>query len=281
MRVILNLSNYNNLTGSEIYVYELARELHKRGAFVSIIANQIGGEIAAKTPKGINLYHFFDHPEIEAELVISSQPNPTTYALSRFRNSKHYQVLHSLLPYEEPILDSKIKKYIAVRPDVAKHWSTKYPEIDKKIKVIWNGVDTRRFNEKNKEMRPNRVFTRLFIGTYDHLRARVVDDLILEAVKNGTYLWLVGDNYPPKNPVSENVTHYPATWKTEMYTRACDETAGIFIGRTTIEGFMCGKPGMVYNVDMKGTITDKMTIGVPENRHIFDIKYMTDRILEL
>lgn len=281
MRVILSLSTYTNLTGSEIYNYELARELARRGAFVSIIANNIGGEIAERTPKDIPLYHFFDHPFSEVDLVISSQPAPTAYMLTKFPDAVHFQVLHSVFSYEQPVIEDKISRYIAVRPEVGAHWIKEHPEINDRLKVIWNGVDTTRFNEKNREMRPNRVFTRLFIGTYDHLRANVVQELIQDAVERKTNLWLM----LPENPfqgiqLPENVIVYPPTWKTELYTRQCDETASIFVGRTTIEGFMMGKPGLVYSVDDKGTIVDRVTIGVPENRHIFDITYMVDRLLE-
>ena len=43
----------------------------------------------------------------------------------------------------------------------------------------------------------------------------------------------------------------------EKFVKECDETAGILLGRTTIEGWMCGKPSWIYKVDSGGFILSK------------------------
>src|SRR6185503_14670669 len=190
MKIILTLNNYKYLTGSELWVHTLASELVKRKDEVTILANQIGGEIVAKTPSEVAIFPFFDHPEIEPDLVINSQPQPTSYALKTFPNAYHMQVLHSLFVFEEPVLDVQIMKYIAVRPEIKKHWIDKYPEIDMKTALIWNGVNTTRFNMNG--VKPPKHFIRLFVGTTDQLRHYALLDLLEEATENPNMtLWLV------------------------------------------------------------------------------------------
>jgi len=280
MKIVLTLNNYKYLTGAELWTYELARELFKRNAEVTILANQIGGEIAAKTPSEVNIYPFFDHPEFEPDLVINSQPQPTSYALKAFPNAFHMQVLHSLLSYEEPLIDEKIGKYIAVRPEIKKFWNDRYKELNGKTAVVWNGVDTTRFNT-DYTPRKNKKYTTLFVGTFDHLRRDVIMDLVKDAAESeGHVLKLV----LPLNPFGENlpnnVEFLHSRWNIEDLVKECDETAGIFVGRTTIEGWLCGKPGLVYDVDEQGHILQKATYDIPKNIELFDSKYMAESVLK-
>ena len=53
---------------------------------------------------------------------------------------------------------------------------------------------------------------------------------------------------------NSHVKHYPSTWQVERYVSNCKETAGIQLGRTTIEGWVSGKSGWIYNVDSDGNI---------------------------
>lgn len=280
MKIVLTLSNYKYLTGSELYVFDLARELVKRNAEVTILSNAIGGEIATRTPSEVKIYPFFDHPDIEPDLVINSQPAPTSYALKAFPTAFHMQVLHSLLSYEEPLISDQIKKYIAVRPEIKKHWIEKYPELATKIAVVWNGVDINRFNTDYKPVINKKKVT-LFVGTLDHLRRDVITDLMKQAVDKNEILRLVMPVNPfGENPIPANVEVYSSKWNIEEMVKECDETAGIFVGRTTIEGWMCGKPGLVYDVDEAGHILMKATYGVPKDLTMFDSKFMADSILK-
>ena len=54
-----------------------------------------------------------------------------------------------------------------------------------------------------------------------------------------------------------HIKHFNATWNVEKYVKNCKETAGIMLGRTTIEGWMCGKGGWIYEVDSNGNIVKK------------------------
>jgi hypothetical protein len=45
----------------------------------------------------------------------------------------------------------------------------------------------------------------------------------------------------------------------------CSETAGIQLGRTTIEGWMSGKKSWIYNVDSNGSIIKKTLTDPPSD----------------
>src|SRR5581483_2007580 len=106
MNIVLALNNFNNLTGSEMYVYELARVLAKRNHHVIILANEIGGEIAKRIQdNGVDIFSFFSHPDIQADIIHASQPLPTAYTLSKFPSVPHVVTIHSSLPFETPMKD--------------------------------------------------------------------------------------------------------------------------------------------------------------------------------
>jgi hypothetical protein len=61
------------------------------------------------------------------------------------------------------------------------------------------------------------------------------------------------------------VKYFPPTWNVESFISRCSETAGILLGRTTIEGWLCGKPGWIYNIDGDGFILNKEKFEVPND----------------
>jgi hypothetical protein len=60
----------------------------------------------------------------------------------------------------------------------------------------------------------------------------------------------------------------------------CSETSGILLGRTTIEGWLCGKPGWIYNVDENGYIINKEKHNVPDDVKKFDGLEIAKKIKE-
>ena len=145
--------------------------------------------------------------------------------------------------------------------------------------MIYNPIDTNRFNTKNTKVYPYI----LFVGTIDYLRENTIKDLIEYSKSQNKELWIVGENKANYlNEILDNshVKHFPATNKVEDYVKNCTETAGILLGRTTIEGWLCGKPGWIYNVDDKGKILDKTRHEVPSDVLKFDSKEVGKKIKE-
>lgn len=95
-------------------------------------------------------------------------------------------------------------------------------------------------------------------------------------------LWLVGENksnYLNEILSNNNVRHFGPTLEVDKYIHKCSETAG-FLGRTTIEGWMCGKSGWIYNVDPQGNIIDKKLHEVPTNIEKFQSNNVSQKIKE-
>jgi hypothetical protein len=96
-------------------------------------------------------------------------------------------------------------------------------------------------------------------------------------------LWLVGENkanYLSDLLVNSHVKYFEATNKVESFVKNCSDTAGILLGRTTIEGWLCGKPGWIYNIDDSGHIINKERFEVPEDINKFDSTEIAKKIKE-
>ena len=107
------------------------------------------------------------------------------------------------------------------------------------------------------------------------MREETIKDLILQSESEGKELWIVGENksnYIDDILKNSHVKYFPATLEVDKYIHKCSETAGILLGRTTIEGWMCGKPGWIYNVDSSGNILNKNFYEVPLDISKFDSK---------
>ena len=122
----------------------------------------------------------------------------------------------------------------------------------------------------------------LFVGTIDYLRKNTILDLVEYTKENNKELWLVGENKSDYlfDVVGDHVTHYPSTWDVEKYVKQCDETASILMGRTTIEGWLCGKPGWIYEIDSSGYISNKEKHDVPSDIDKFKSGNIASQIIE-
>jgi hypothetical protein len=69
--------------------------------------------------------------------------------------------------------------------------------------------------------------------------------------------------------LNKHVKRFPPTWNTETFIRRAKETAGILLGRTTIESWMCGKKSWIYNVDKSGGILNKELVSPPQDINKF------------
>ena len=98
-------------------------------------------------------------------------------------------------------------------------------------------------------------------------------DLIKTTREEGNELWIVGkeNGVTMQDLITEDagtfnhVTYYPATTNVEKLVQQCDETSSILLGRTTIEGWLCGKGGWIYNIDKNGHVINKEFKEVPND----------------
>ena len=293
VRVLLSCLNFKNLTGSELYVFELAKELKKLNCSVTVLS-QIGGPLTEMAKKlGIKCLSFEEAPgfkmgdgkwgfngpngsEVSKENamyrisdvnydIIHMQHKPVAERMLQFypELNKIYSIHSEVIELENPIKDNTIKKYIAIRPEIKDYIVNNFEIPEEQVDIIYNPIDNDKFKPNPSIKTENAV---LFVGTIDYLRKETILDLMERTKEEGKELWLVGEdkgNYLPFVLTEPHVKHFPPTWSVENFIYRCEETAGIQLGRTAIEGWLCGKPSWIYKVDSGGFILSKEKFNPP------------------
>ena len=137
-----------DLTGSELYVYELAKELLKQGCEVSIcstigdplarLITQSGGKVySIQEPPGFKLgdgkwslntpdgsvistnNQLYKIREVQFDILHLNHKPITEYLLKLYPDIDTICSIHSeVIPLEYPVISPQIKKYIAIRPEI-------------------------------------------------------------------------------------------------------------------------------------------------------------------
>jgi hypothetical protein len=286
LKVLLSCISFRNFTGSELYVFELAKSLIKLNCSVTVLS-QIGGPVTDMAKKlGIKCVSFENAPgfklgdgqwgtntpegfkpstpnalyrvsEVDYDIVHFQHKPVAERILNMYPELPKICAIHSeVISLEDPVVDPTIKKYVAIRPEIKEHMMNNFEIPEEMIEVIYNPVD----NEKFKSLNATEKDYVLFVGTIDYLRKETILDLIEYTREIGKELWLVGDNngnYLENVLLEQHVKYFPATWNIEKFILDAYETAGIQLGRTTIESWMCGKSSWIYKVDSGGFILSK------------------------
>ena len=309
IKVLISCLFFKTFTGSELYVFELAKNLMKLNCDVTVMSD-IGGPLTdmakrhgikvvphdnppgfkvgdgvwgLNTPDGVQtsikgaLYQVsmvdFDIIHIQhkpiAERIIQLYPNIP----------KIYSIHSEVISLEDPIKHESIKKYVAIRPEIKDYIVNNFEISESDVEIIYNPVDNQKFKPSNVKTE-NSV---LFVGTIDYLRKETILDLVEYSKENNKELWLVGENksnYLTDLLEHQHVKHFQSTWNVESMINKCSETAGIQLGRTTIESWMCGKPSWIYKVDHEGNIQSKTLYEVPKDIEKYYSSSVANRIKE-
>ena len=304
MKVLISCLFFRTFTGSELYVYELAKSLLKQNCDVTVMS-QIGGPLTDMAKRaGIKCITFEQAPgfklgdgvwtfnagngvqvstpnmmyrisDVNFD-IIHMQHKPVAERMIQFypEIDKVYSIHSEVIDLEDPIKHESIKKYIAIRPEIKEHMINNFEIPEEEIEVIYNPVD----NEKFKPKQTKTQDAVLFVGTIDYLRRETIMDLIDYTRDNNKELWLMGEdknNYLPALLSQEHVKHFKPSWNVEKLINECSETAGIQLGRTTIESWLCGKPSWIYKVNSLGSIESKDRFEPPTDLE----KYYTDNVV--
>jgi len=267
LKVLIGCWYFTRYTGSELYVYELAKHLVKLDCDVSIVASYIGFPLNSMAEKeGIKVYDFNTLPKNEKYDIIHSQHQPVVNELNKlYPNIPKISTIHSeVISIENPIIHPSIKKYIAIREPIKDKMIRDFNIHENTIDIVYNPIDESRFNTNN--VSDNNYI--LFIGSFEHLRRNPVLDLCNYAKECNKEFWIVGSmhvDYIEKIIKEPHVKYFQPTYNVEDYIKNCSETGGILLGRTTIEGWMCGKKGWIYDVDEYGSIRNKTLTDVPDD----------------
>ena len=313
LNVLIGCLSFANFTGSELYVFELAKQLIKQGCEVSVCSN-IGMPLAGLAKSiGIKTYSLQEPPgfklgdgkwllkspqgdvvsqentlyniaQTNFDIVHLNHKPVTEHLLRLYPNTPVICSIHSeVISLEEPVISDSIKQYIAIRQEIKDHIVDTFDIPEDKVCVIHNPIDGDKFKITNStEKREKKRI--LFVGTIDYLRKNTIQDLIDKTKEENQELWIVGkknDTYLDEmiNGL-DHVTYFEPTANVEKFIHKCDETAGILLGRTTIEGWMCGKDGWIYDVDSSGNILSKKLHPVPADVAKFNSKSITAEIIE-
>ena len=299
LRVLICCQFFKNYTGSEVSNYELSKELVKLGCDVTIISSVVGDPLQKKAlANGVRVYS------------VSGAPNyvlDQTGKFQFFKNEREFDIIHinhkpigemilnmypntpavmhvrsEVIPvFEVPIVNPMIKRYISIRDSITDYIKT-FGITDDKIVLIDNPFDTKRFNINYKHIKNSKEIV-LFIGTLDYLRKNILLDLKKMTKENNQELWVIGaDTENNAQFIMDNHVKYMGVRSNvEDYIKKCDYTAGIFKGRTTIEGFLCGKPGWIYVVDESGNIKSKVLQQVPEDIQKYGSEFSANKVFNL
>lgn len=292
LKVLISCLMFKTFTGSELYVYELAKSLIKLNCNVTVLS-QIGGPLTDIARKegirclsfeqapgfklgdgnwGINTANGFEPSkpntmyrvsEVDFDLI-HIQHKPVAERICSFypEISKIYSIHSEVISLEEPYYHDSIKSYIAIRPEIKQYLVESHGIEESKIEIIYNPVDNTKYNTQNTK-EENYV---LFVGTIDYLRKETIIDLSDYTKENNMELYLVGEdksNYLGFILSEPHVKYFPATWNLDKFIKNCKEVAGIQLGRTTIEGWMTGKPAWIYKVNSNGLILEKNKFDPP------------------
>jgi glycosyltransferase involved in cell wall biosynthesis len=294
IKVLLSCLFFKTFTGSEMYVYELARGLKNLNCDVTVLSDINGPLSKLAQQQGIKVLPFTNAPgfkigdgkwgfntpqgfqattpnvmyktsEVNYDIIHTQHTPVTTQMCQMYPNIDKISTIHSeVISLENPVIDETIKKYICIRPEIQKHITTNFNIQLENTEVVYNPIDTNRFNTKN--IKDDGYV--LFVGSIDYLRETTIKDLVEYSKSINKELWLVGDNksnYLSDLLINSHVKYFESTNKVETFVKNCSETAGILLGRTTIEGWLCGKPGWIYNVDENGYIMSKERYDVPND----------------
>jgi glycosyltransferase involved in cell wall biosynthesis len=295
LNVLISCLFFQKFTGSEMYVFELAKNLIKQNCDVTIVASETNGPLVLMATKlGIKVKNIKETPGYklgDGQWVVMTPEGPKPSIPNNYYkvSETHFDIIHcqhkpivevmnmlyptvdkistlhsEVIDLENPVIHESIKKYIAIRPEIKDYVTKNFNISEDIIDVIYNPIDETKFFNKNLKSE-NYI---LFVGSIDYLREKTIKDLIEYTKENNKELWLVGENkseYLNEILKNNHVKHFSATLEVDKYVHKCTETAGILLGRTTIEGWMCGKQGWIYNVDNYGNIVEKKLYDVPED----------------
>jgi glycosyltransferase involved in cell wall biosynthesis len=309
IKVLIGCLFFKTLTGSELYVYELAKNLINLNCDVTVIS-QIGGPLTDMAKRiGIKCISFEQAPgfkigdgkwgfndgnsmqtskegvmykisDVNFDLI-HIQHAPVAHRLCEWypEINKVYSIHSEVIELENPIKHESIKKYIAIRPEIKEHIVNNFDIPEEDVEVIYNPVDNEKFKPKSSKSQ-NAV---LFVGTIDYLRRETIMDLIDYTKENNKELWLMGEDkhdYLPTILSQEHVKYFKSSWNVEKLINECSETAGIQLGRTTIESWLCGKPSWIYKVNSSGIVISKEKFDPPTDLEKYYASNVAKKIKE-
>jgi hypothetical protein len=268
MKILIGCLNANGLGGSELYHYELVRELSYLGHDVTLftLRNIDNTDQVRLKLQGVRQLDLSSIDTNETyDIIVASQPQVNVYVLNNFKNTPIVSIIHSEVRSEDPIINSNIFHYIAIREPIRDMLIQQYGISESKVSLIYNPIDRNRFNSKN--INKMDKYSGIFVGeVFDPIRFNAVSHLVEQCIKNDWDLYIMSESrFDFDHP---NIKYLDKRWDTETVVKQMHFTAGILLGRTTLEGWCCGIPGYMYTIDIHGNI---LNIEIDQPKNITDL----------
>lgn len=284
MKILLGCINVNSLGGSEMYHYELARELYLLGNDITLLSlrdiDPTDEKRIALTALGVKQVDLRTINTTERyDIVVASQPQVNQFTLQHFSQTPIISIIHSEIRSEDPILDPRILHYVAIRQPIANLLVDGYNIPQEKVSLIYNPIDKARFNLQDKK--PLEKYSGVFVGgeCNDPIRFKAIQHLAQECIKQDWDLYIMSDSrYDFNHP---NIKFIDKTWHTEHFLKQMNFTAGILLGRTTLEGWCCGIPGYMYIINQYGDILSIETEAPEAIETLCDSRYVAEQHINL
>jgi hypothetical protein len=282
MKILLGCLNANGLGGSELYHYELARELDAAGHDVTLFTLR---QIDWMNEVRLKLQHIrqldltnFDRTE-KYDIIVASQPQVNLFMLDTFEDTPIVSIIHSEIRSEDPILDPRISHYIAIRKPISDMLINEYKIPANKVSLIYNPIDTSRFNTRGDVKKLERK-SGIFVGeVLDPIRFYSVQHLVQQCIERDWDLYIMSESrYDFNHP---NIKYLDKRWDTENVVKQMHFTAGILLGRTTLEGWCCGVFGFMYIINENGGIQQIETTPPANIKELCDSKYVATQHINL
>ena len=78
-----------------------------------------------------------------------------------------------------------------------------------------------------------------------------------------------------------NIKYVDKRWNTEELVKQMNFTAGILLGRTTLEGWSCDIPGYMYIIDVHGNILSIETDMPTDIKKLCNSSYVAEQHIQL
>lgn len=283
MKILLGCINVNGLGGSEMYHYELAKELSLANNEVVLFtlkninpSDPLRQKLNELGVKQMDLNSFkIDNYDI----IIASQPEINKFFINNTSSKTPIiSIIHSEIRSEDPVLHPRIKHYICIRQSIADLLNNYYKIPKENISLIYNPIDKSRFNSEG-AVKVEKT-TGIFIGgARDNIRFKALNHIASQCIENDWDLWIMSsEKLDYDHP---NIKYLTPCWNTEIFVKQVHFTAGILMGRTTLEGWCCGIPGYMYLIDVYGNILNIETESPDNITELCDGKYVAQQHLEL
>jgi glycosyltransferase involved in cell wall biosynthesis len=283
MRILLGCINVNGLGGSEMYHYELAKELHLANHDVTLFTlrninylDPLRQKLSKLGVKQIDLNSFTPN---NYDIIIASQPETNKFLINNTPSEiPIVSIIHSEIRSEDPVIHPRIKHYICIRQSISDLLVSYYGMSREKISLIYNPIDKERFSPNN-SIKVEKT-TGIFIGgAQDNIRVKALMHMASQCIENDWDLWIMSNER--LNYEHPNIKYLEPRWDTEIFVKQVHFTAGILMGRTTLEGWCCGIPGYMYLIDIYGDIINIETEGPDNIIELCDGKYVAKQHLNL